>query len=203
MNSWFRAGALLSLVLSIGGSTSATTRGHASANVQEAPGCWIQGERSDLELRASPKDSVVARVGAGVVKVCYSRPRTLGRPIMGRLVPFGPRWRMGADEATSIYLPFRAEIAGVAVEAGSYSLYAIPGEREWQIVVNRSVERWGVPIDDGVQEQDLGAGMARVEQTGEAPADLLTMSLRSADADGVDLVVVWDRTRVRIPIRAR
>lgn len=65
------------------------------------------------------------------VKICYSRPRKLGRPIMGRLVPFGKPWRLGADEATAVYLPTRGSIAGVKIEPGWHSLYAIPGERTW------------------------------------------------------------------------
>jgi hypothetical protein len=45
---------------------------------QEATGCWIRGERADLELRASPFDSAAVELDAGEVKVCYSRPRKLG-----------------------------------------------------------------------------------------------------------------------------
>ncbi len=88
---------------------------------QEQPGCWVQGERADLELRASPFDSASIAVRGGTIKVCYSRPRKLGRPIMGRVVPYGKPWRMGADEATSVYLPVPGTIAAVAVGAGWYS----------------------------------------------------------------------------------
>lgn len=120
---------------------------------------------------------------------------------MGRLVPFGEPWRLGADEATSIHVPFRAQIAGVTLEPGSYSLYVIPSEREWRIVVNQSVERWGIPIDDGVREQDLGVGIAPVERTEEGPVELLTMSFRRVDVEAVELIIEWDRTLVRIPLR--
>ena len=73
-------------------------------------GCWVQGERADLELRASPFDSATVQLVAGELKVCFSRPRTLGRPIMGRVVPFGRPWRMGADEATARTGPSAAEL---------------------------------------------------------------------------------------------
>ena len=110
------------------------------------PPCWVRGDPADLELRASPYDSTLVALEEGHVRVCYSRPRKLGRPIMGRLVPYGEPWRFGANEATAIHVPTRATVAGVAVEPGWHSLIAIPGEREWRIVINRKARRWGVPI---------------------------------------------------------
>ncbi len=50
-------------------------------------GCWVSGSRASLSSRASPLDSVVARLGGAEVKVCYSRPSARGRAIMGELVP--------------------------------------------------------------------------------------------------------------------
>jgi len=40
---------------------------------------------------------------------------------MGELVPFGQPWRMGANEAAAIHLPFAAEVGVVDLEPGSYS----------------------------------------------------------------------------------
>ena len=53
--------------------------GQSSAAATQDPACWVRGEYSDLELRASPFDSVSAAFGDGTVKLCYSRPRKLGR----------------------------------------------------------------------------------------------------------------------------
>ena len=174
-----------------------------SAAWSQQPGtsleCWVQGPRSDLEIRASPFDSTSIKLGDQTVKVCYSRPRKLGRPLMGRLVPYGARWRMGADEATTIYMPVRGLVAGVVVEPGWYSLYAIPNEREWEIVVNRRVQRWGTPIDSTVRRMDVGSGKVPVESSGE-PEDLLRMTFANVSGVKADLVVHWDRTVVRIPV---
>lgn len=161
--------------------------------------CWVQGERADLELRASPFDSAMVRPGAGEVKVCFSRPRTLGRPIMGRVVPFGRPWRMGADEATSILLPTRARVAGLHLEPGWYSLYAVPGEREWRIVINADVRRWGTPIDESVRARDIGSVTVPVE-TGTQVEELLSMRFGRTGPNAAELVIRWDRTTVRVPI---
>ena len=176
--------------------------GQRSAAEVLEPACWVRGEYSDLELRASRFDSVSAAFGGGTAKLCYSRPWKLGRPIMGRLVPYGKPWRLGADEATAIYLPASATIAGVAVEPGWYSLYAIPAERRWEIVVNRATRRWGVPIDEAVRAAEVGSGTVPAESL-PSSAEMLTATLEPVSQGGVDLRFDWDRTRVRIPIRPR
>lgn len=163
------------------------------------PACWVSGERADLGLRASPYDSTTVVLADGPVKVCYSRPRKLGRPIMGRLVPYGEAWRMGANEATAVHVPTAATIAGVAVQAGWYSLMAVPGEDAWRIVVNERVQRWGVPITEEVRAADVGSAVVPVSE-GVGVVELLTMELVRRTSSTADLVVVWDRARVRIPV---
>lgn len=173
-----------------------------ASSQQNAPGCWVRGDPGDLELRASPFDSTSVMLESGTIKVCYSRPRMLGRPIMGRLVPFDEPWRLGADEATAIHVPFPAMIGGVAVEPGWYTLYAIPTATEWTLVINGAIERWGIPIGDDIRAEDIGQATVPVEQTG-APVELLTMTLERTSPASADLVIAWDRTRVRLPIERR
>ena len=176
--------------------------GLLSAQEGSSPACWIRPDQADLEIRASPFDSTSIGVAGGEIKICYSRPRMLGRPIMGRLVPHGEPWRFGADEATAVHVSFPASIAGVAVEPGRYTLYVVPDASEWTVVVNAATQRWGVPIDAAVRARDVGSGTVPVERT-DAPVELLTLTLEPVSASEVALVAEWERTRVRIPIRAR
>jgi DUF2911 family protein len=162
--------------------------------------CWIRGSAEKLAERPSALDSSTVQVGGGTMKLCYSRPSARGRKIMGGLVPFDQPWRLGANEATTIHVPFAAEIAGVRVEPGTYTLYAIPGASKWQIVVNRGVQRWGVPINSEVRAGDVGAGTATTESLG-APVETLTLKFAPAAGNATELVVEWEKTRVRIPIR--
>ena len=173
----------------------------ASVSAQRvAPACWVRGDRAHLDLRASPFDSTQITLGeAAHLKVCYSRPRKLGRPIVGGLVPYGAPWRFGADEATAIHVPRPGSIAGVAVDPGWYSLIAIPGEGEWQIVVNASRQRWGVPIDEAVRAEDVGVGTVPSSR-GVGVVELFTLELVESDPSEAELVMAWDETRLRIPI---
>ena len=164
-------------------------------------GCWVRGSRASLSSRASPLDSVVARLGGAEVKVCYGRPSARGRAIMGGLVPFSEPWRLGANEATTIHLPVAARFGDVALKPGVYSLYAIPGPSSWQIVVNETAERWGIPIDGAVRAHDVGSVTMPSERT-DAPIETLTMRLEPAGADALALVVEWERTRVRVTVKA-
>lgn len=164
--------------------------------------CWVRGDPAELGNRASPFDSTEVTMDAGTVKVCYSRPRRLDRTIMGSLVPFGEPWRLGANEATAIYVSAPASIGDVEVEPGWYTLYAIPGQEDWQIVVNGATERWGIQIDDEVRADDVGSVTVPVEPT-DAPVEMLTMTLESAAANEAELAMEWENTRVNVPIRLR
>ena len=162
--------------------------------------CWFRGNAAQVSQRPSPPDSTEVALGGATVKLCYGSPSAHGREVMGGLVPLGEPWRLGANEATTISVPFAAEIAGVKVPAGRYTLYVIPAESEWEIVVNRAVERWGIPIGAEVRAQDVGSGKVAVEPL-PVPVESLSMKFAAPRGAAVDLVVEWEMTRVRIPVR--
>jgi len=118
--------------------------------------------------------------------------------MLGGENPFGQPWRLGANEPTRLTLPFAAEVAGVHVEPGTYSLYVVPQQTSWEVHVNKAVDRWGIPIDSQVQAQDAGKGTVPVETLAQ-PVEQLT--LRLVAGSPAELVVEWEKTRVRIPIR--
>ena len=166
---------------------------------RSTPGsCTYQGKAAELRTRLSPLDSTQLSVGGATVKVCYGRPSIRGRQIMGGLVPFGEPWRLGANEPTRLVLPFAAAVAGVRVGPGTYSLYVVPQKTSWEIHVNKAVDRWGIPINEQVQAQDVGTGTVPVERLAQ-PVERLT--LRLVRGSPMELIVEWEKTRVRIPIK--
>lgn len=173
--------------------------GPGSALAQESPACAFQASGEELMNRASPPDSTAIRLGGQVAKVCYSSPRARGREIMGDLVPFGQPWRLGANEPTTLHLTFAADVGGVSLEPGSYVLYAIPGEDQWEIVANGATERWGIPIDESVRSEDIGSAAVTPEETDEM-VENLTLRFEPQDESSAHLVVEWERTRLRIPV---
>ena len=84
-----------------------------------------------------------------------------GRKIMGGLVPYGRWWRTGADNATTFQTEADLDIGGLKVPKGTYTIYTLPGAKEWQLIVNKQTGQFGTEYD---QQQDLG----RVKMTSGA-----------------------------------
>ena len=156
-----------------------------------------------VENRASAYDSTVIMVNGERALICYGRPAARGRTMIGgEAVPFGKLWRTGANEPTTLHIPFDATIAGVKVEPGAYSIYTVPGEKEWEVVVNRSTSQWGHEsrYTDAVKAQEVGRGKV---SSGALPEHMEVFTIRSAPVSGgADLILEWEKTRVAIPIRA-
>lgn len=162
--------------------------------------CFLRGASlEEAAERSSPLGQLAITFGDQAAKLCYGRPSARQRTVMGELVPFGSPWRMGANEATALHVPFPVEIGGVDLEPGSYSLYAIPGETEWTIVVNNNAERWGIPINDEVTAGDLGSITRPVLGT-ESMLETLTYTWEVHGEGMGHLVMEWENTRIEIPV---
>lgn len=178
---------------------SATTAVTASA----AANCWVQdGTTADAAARPSPLGEVRFTLGGQEALLCYSRPSANSRTVMGALVPFGEPWRLGANEATSIHLPFNATVGGVAVDAGTYSMYAVPGQAEWEFVLNRQVQRWGIPINDAVTQGNAGSFKRPVSSTA-TPVEQLTFRWEGTSDTAGTLTMEWEKTQLTIPVERR
>jgi len=195
-----RIGVVTGIALACG--LVAARRAPDTSQAQAQDACWIRGNAANLAKRPSALDSATVALDGGTVKVCYGRPQRRGRTIMGALVPYGEPWRMGANEATAIHVPFRASIAGVDVAPGWYSLYTIPEKTQWRIVVNGEARRWGIPINDTVRAKDVGTGVVPVEHP-STPVEVLTIALRRTSKSAAMLDVAWGEARVSIPVQRR
>jgi len=144
----------------------------------------------------SPLDSVTFKVGGKAVKFCYGRPSLRGRAkVVGEQDPYGSVWRTGANEPTIFYAPVPLTLAGIKVPAGVYSLYTVPGEQEWEIIVNKGTTQWGLDYD---QSQDLGRGKAKSE-TLKDPIEQFTIRGDAKDK-AKELLLEWQNFRVHVPI---
>ena len=171
----------------------------AAIEMAQAIPCYLTAEPEEAAGRPSPLGEVLLTFGDQGAKLCYGRPSANDRVVMGELVPFESPWRMGANEATAIHLPFAAEIGGVALEAGSYSIFGIPGETEWEIFINGTAERWGIPISDEVRAEDLGS-FSRPSAATDAMVETLTYTWESHGEGMGHIVMEWENTRVEIPV---
>ncbi len=157
---------------------------------------------ANVDSRRSPLDSLSFTVDGATVKVCYGRPSARGRTMLGGTnVPYGKVWRTGANEPTMIHTTIPLVIGDVSVEPGTYSLYSVPGESQWQILVNASIDQWGHERNytGAVAAQELGRATVVSERT-EQHVETFTIRTESMDG-GAALVLEWEHTRVRVPLR--
>jgi len=151
--------------------------------------------------RPSPLKSAVQSMGDAELRICYGAPSSKGRGLLGGTAhPFGTDWRMGANEATTLHLPVAAQVAGVSVPAGTYSLYATLGESEWEIHINSQAERWGVPINGDVMSATIGSGTVSAGST-SGHVETLSYSFEDHGGGHVNLIMEFEMSRVEIPIQ--
>lgn len=173
----------------------------APAGAQDFSACYLRDTTPEGAMeRPSPLGATTFTLGGQEATLCYGRPSAKQRTVMGGLVPWDTPWRMGANEATAIHLPFPASIGGVQVGPGDYSLYAVPEEDTWTIVVNRSAERWGIPINADVRATDVGS-FERPAAHIDGMVEQLTFTWEADGPDAGRLVLTWEHTRVEIPVR--
>ena len=153
--------------------------------------------------RSSPLDSLTFTVGNKPVKLCYGRPSSRGRVMVGgEAVPFGKLWRTGANEPTIFYNTLPIMVAGVKVPAGAYSLYTVPGATQWEIIVNRSISQWGEEHNytPEVQAKEVGRATVRSEVVAE-PIETFTIRAEPGAKGAATLILEWEKTRIRIPLK--
>lgn len=132
-----------------------------------------------------------------VARVIYSRPQTKGRDIFGNLEEYGKIWRLGANEATEIEFFKPVIIAGKNIPKGRYTMYAVPTEKTWTIIMNRETDIWGAFKYD--QRKDV-VRTALPVVTLDNPVEAFTMAFEKSET-GANLVIAWDKVSVNLPIR--
>lgn len=156
-----------------------------------------------LEGRKSPLDSLTFQVANQPVKVCYGRPSSRGRVMLGgKDIPYDKLWRTGANEPTIFFTSIPLKVAGIAVPPGVYSLYTVPGRTEWQIIVNRSISQWGKEdqYTAKVKAQEVGRAKVKSESV-SSPVETFTIRAEP-DGSNARLVLEWEKARVKIPFTA-
>ena len=169
----------------------------------------------DLHPSRRPSPLGIARttIGDAYVRVVYGRPYKRGRTNIfgtkesGAIVPYGERWRTGANEATEITVTRDVLVAGQKLAAGTYSLFMTPAAGTWKVHVNSRLGLDGVGIFannaftpvDLIPTDVLTVSATATELPADKEVDQLTFEFVPTGA-GADMVLRWIRTEVRVPI---
>jgi hypothetical protein len=132
-----------------------------------------------------------------VMKVTYSRPMKNDRNIFGELIKYGEVWRLGANESTELFLYQDVTLSGTKLEAGRYTIYAVPNEKEWEVHVSSDLDNWGAyafkPAESTIVK--LTVPTEQTEETLEA----FSIVFEKIDDNTVHMIMGWDDTMVRVP----
>ena len=137
----------------------------------------------------SPFSKVDQKVGLTDVTLEYSRPNMRARTIFGDLVPYGRVWRLGANTNTKITFSTDVTVQGKELKAGTYAMFAIPNENNWEIVFYSNAGNWGAP-----QELDASKIAVKVNvETYKLPMTIetFTMSFDDLTSNGATLGIMW------------
>ncbi|WP_413998967.1 DUF2911 domain-containing protein [Flavobacterium sp. W1B] len=159
----------------------------ANANAQK----FSDLDKSPMDAAWFPNDYKETNKTARVI---YSRPQLKGRSL-NELAPNGKVWRTGANEAAEISFYADMYLGKTKIKAGTYTLYTIPGEKEWIAIISKDRNAWGA------YNYDAKNDVARLSVPVTSADDYLeafSMVFTKAD-NGILLNIGWDKMRVAIP----
>jgi len=145
----------------------------------------------------SPRDSVEITIGGKKVSVNYGRPSMRGRKIMGDLVPYSRWWRTGANEATSFKTETDLIMGDSLIPKGSYTIYTLPSETRWRIIINRQTGQWGTeyePADDLVR-------LPLEKKTLDSLVEKFEIQLKPTGPKSGRMTLTWEKTQLWIDFR--
>ena len=155
--------------------------------------------QQDKSKRPSPPGTAEVTLKEKKVTIDYSRPSLRGRKAVGGdLVPYGKVWRTGANEATMLTTEIDLNIGGATVPAGKYTLYTLPSETGWKLIINKQTGQWGTVYDE---KQDLVRVDMKTTQLSD-PVEQFTILLEPHGDALAQLSLQWENTQASVPVRA-
>jgi len=166
-----------------------------------APTASAQDGYQEPQHRLSPVVIERTMVNDTYMKVVYGQPWQRGRTIFGELVPFDQVWRTGANEGTEIFFQSDVTFGGEHVPAGLYTIFTIPGEASWTVILNEELGQWGSRRHNA--EHDVVQVDAPVSATDEPVEGFSIRFLEDEGDPDVRMQIAWEQTAVSVPISVR
>jgi predicted negative regulator of RcsB-dependent stress response len=145
----------------------------------------------------SPAATTLQTVGISDITVAYHRPAVNGRPIWGKLVPYGEVWRAGANENTLITFSTDVKIGGKPLRAGTYGLHMLPTAKDWTIIFSTATQSWGSFTYDPKEDALRATVTPRPTQTSE---ERLLYKFDDVTDNKATLVLAWEKLAVPVVI---
>lgn len=151
-------------------------------------------QAQDKKPPMSPR--ITAESPDKTIKVMYGQPSKRGRVIFGEsgLEKYGKVWRTGANEATEVTFKNDVMFGGKMVKAGTYTLFTIPGEKEWSVLLNSTLGEWGAFGYEKIKDKDVATVKVPVSMN-KTPMEKLTITPANSS-----ISIAWDNMMVSVPV---
>jgi hypothetical protein len=140
----------------------------------------------------STSSKVEQVVGLTTVELSYSRPAAREREIFGDLVPFGKKWRTGANANTTISFSDDVVVEGNAVKAGTYAIYTIPNKNKWTVFLYSKTDNWGLPEE--WNDTDVAAKFEAEANKLKNHVENFSLQIKDIMSDSAKLEISWEKT---------
>jgi hypothetical protein len=147
--------------------------------------------------KASPLAKVQQRVGLSEITINYSRPSVNNRVIFGGLIPFGEKWRLGANENTKFQTSDDLDFETGILKAGTYALFATPNADYWILEFYSDTTNWGMP--EKWDEQKVALRLKAAIEKPRMTIENLTIGIEKMEFNSAELVISWEEMNIRFP----
>ncbi len=144
----------------------------------------------------SPPASASAVIDGDHITIDYYAPSAHGRKVIGALVPYDEVWCTGANWATKITTQADLDINGTKLPKGSYSIWTLPNEKQWLLIINKQTGQFHLDYD---QSQDF----ARIKmnlKTLPSPVETFKIEVESSGGNKGTLSLKWETTDAWVPL---
>ncbi|MGR3811650.1 DUF2911 domain-containing protein [Jiulongibacter sp. NS-SX5] len=150
----------------------------------------VQLNAQNLKTPApSPSQTIKQDFALSSIEINYSRPSMKGRDIFGSLVPFGEKWRTGANGATTIKFGQDVKLQGKDVKAGTYSIITVPGKESWDVMLCTE----GTSVFNFKDENVVTTVSANVVNM-PMEMETFTIVIDNMSNTSADISFLWDET---------
>jgi len=159
--------------------------------------CALASAQQDKSKRPSPPAQAQCKFSdSKMITIEYSSPRMKGRKIFGGLVPYGEVWRTGANEATTFITNADLTVGGKDVPAGKYTIFTVPEQDKWTLILNKHTGEWGIPYN--YQSEELARIPMQVSKTA-SPVENFTINFQQGGGE-CTLQMSWENTQASVKL---
>ena len=154
-------------------------------------------DKSPMDMSYSPNNYPIMKfqgkvTGTPNARIIYSRPQKKGREIFGGEVKYNEVWRLGANENTEIEFYKDATFGGKKITKGRYTMFCIPAEESWTIILNKDTDNWGnFNYDSKKDVLRITAPVQKIDAV-----ENFTIYFDQFN----NLTIMWDDVKVNLPV---